>query len=164
MRSWRSFMKSSQQAQMMRRIPYCWRSSKNSRHNGTWQMWCLVFTSMASKRQSGWNPRNVTPCWSRYPSGFEMQTRDNGMMVLAPSTSNDFSQLLQNFAVLSFLPHRQMYCLARSIESSLLSQNFCSSAEIQNYWLQLSIWKHCYANPTSGQLNLRNWSVAGPTT
>ena len=91
--SWRAFMTSSQKTLMMRKIPSLWKSSKNRRHNGTRKRRCFFFTLMASKRQSSWQPRNVTPYWSRYPSEFEVQTRDNYRMALAPSTSNNFNSV-----------------------------------------------------------------------
>ena len=93
---------------------------KNGRHNGTWKRRCWGFNFMTSKRKSGWQPRNVTPYCSRYLSGFEVQTKDNDSMALAPSTSNNCSQSRQNFAMYSSPYPRKMDCLARSIESSLL--------------------------------------------
>ena len=105
---------------------------KNRRHNGTWKMKCCIFSFMSSKRQSGCRPRNETPYCSRYPSRFELQTGDNNRMSLAPSTSKNFSQSLQNFSMLTFVSYRQMYCLAWSIKFSLLIQSWCSSTKIQN--------------------------------
>ena len=105
---------------------------KNRRHNETWKRRRWVLNLMVSKSQSGWQPRNVTHYCSRYTSGLKVQIRDNNRMALVPSTSNNFSPSLQNFAMRSSPSHRKIDCLALSMESSLLSQSCYYFTEIQN--------------------------------